>query len=52
VSNQVNLDYYYILGKGPPATLEENYRQSWNARGDILVDLGMLSQSLELAKLA
>jgi hypothetical protein len=52
LSNQMDLDYYYILGKGPPATLVENYRQSWNGRADILVDLSMLRGALELSKIA
>jgi capsular polysaccharide biosynthesis protein len=52
LSNQMDLDYYYILGKGLPATLSENYRQSWNARADILVDLSSLRDTLELSKIA
>jgi capsular polysaccharide biosynthesis protein len=52
LSNQMNLDYYYILGKGPPAALEENYRQSWNASADIVVDLSALKGALELSRLA
>jgi capsular polysaccharide biosynthesis protein len=52
LSNQMNLDYYYILGKASRATLREDYRQSWNARADILVDLQTLSRALELAKIA
>ena len=51
LSNQMNLDYYYILGKGPPATLHENYRQSWNARADIVVDLSTLRGALALSKI-
>jgi capsular polysaccharide biosynthesis protein len=51
LSNQMNLDYYYILGKGPPATLLENYQQSWNAKADITVDLSTLSRALELSKI-
>ncbi len=50
LSNQLSLDYYYILGMGPPATLMENYQQSWNSRVDITVDLAVLREALELAK--
>ena len=52
LSNQMNLDYYYILGKGLPATLLGNYRQSWNARADITVELSTLSRALELSNIA
>jgi capsular polysaccharide biosynthesis protein len=52
LSNQMDLDYYYILGEGPQASLTENYRQSWNARADILVDLPRLKDTLELSKIA
>jgi len=49
ISNQLDLDYYYLLGKGHPATLESNYPQSWDARSDIEVDLGVLERTLTLA---
>jgi len=49
LSNQLNLDYYYLLGKGPPATLNSDYPQSWDARADIEVDLEMLERTLKLA---
>jgi capsular polysaccharide biosynthesis protein len=52
LSNQMDLDYYYILGKGPPETLCENYRQSWNSKADILVDFSTLRGALELSKIA
>jgi capsular polysaccharide biosynthesis protein len=46
LSNALNLDYYYMLGKGDPATLGTDYPQSWDARADIEVDLGLLEQTL------
>jgi capsular polysaccharide biosynthesis protein len=49
LSNQLHLDYYYILGKGSPATLDPNYPQSWDARTDIEVDLELLERTLTLA---
>jgi capsular polysaccharide biosynthesis protein len=52
LSNQLSLDYYYILGSGSPESLKEDYQQTWNSRADITVDLGALSGALELAGLA
>ena len=49
ISNQLHLDYYYLLGKGHPATFESNYPQSWDARSDIEVDLGVLERTFILA---
>jgi capsular polysaccharide biosynthesis protein len=49
LSNQQRLDYYYMLGKGPPATLEADYSQSWDARADIEIDLQNLEKTLVLA---
>jgi capsular polysaccharide biosynthesis protein len=49
ICNQLNLDYYYLLGKGDPATLNSNYPQSWNHSIDIEVDLNTLEKTLELA---
>jgi capsular polysaccharide biosynthesis protein len=52
LASQVNLDYYYVLGKGPAESHEENYHQSWDARADITVDLMTLRKTLEMAGLA
>lgn len=49
LSNQMKLDYYYLLGKGPSATLDTDYLQSWDARTDIEVDLELLERTLVLA---
>jgi capsular polysaccharide biosynthesis protein len=49
--NELKLDYYYILGEGPPETQDDSYQQSWNARADIVVDLSSLRQALEMAGL-
>jgi capsular polysaccharide biosynthesis protein len=49
LSNQLQLDYYYLLAKGPPATLDPDYPQSWDARTDIEVDLELLERTLTLA---
>jgi capsular polysaccharide biosynthesis protein len=51
LSNQLNLDYYYLLGNGPAATLDPDYLQSWDARADIEVDLEMLERTLKLANI-
>jgi capsular polysaccharide biosynthesis protein len=51
LSSQLNLDYYYLLGTGDPATLDVNYPQSWDARADIEVDLDLLQRTLTLANL-
>jgi capsular polysaccharide biosynthesis protein len=50
--NQLNLDYYYILGEGLPETQDDSYQQTWNARADIIVDLSILRQVLETSGLA
>jgi capsular polysaccharide biosynthesis protein len=52
LASQLNLDYYYIVGKGSPETQQEDYQQSWNARADIVVDLSILQKALELSGLA
>jgi capsular polysaccharide biosynthesis protein len=49
LSNQLGLDYYYVLGKGLSAAREPNYAQTWNARTDIEIDLDCLRSTLELA---
>jgi capsular polysaccharide biosynthesis protein len=49
LSNRLGLDYYYMLGKGSPATLERDYSQSWDAHQDIEVDLNVLEKTLTLA---
>jgi len=49
LSNRLGLDYYYMLGKGSPATLERDYPQSWDAHQDIEVDLNVLEKTLTLA---
>lgn len=51
LSNQLGLDYYYLLGKGSPATLDTDYPQSWDARADIEVDLNLLQETLTMAKI-
>jgi hypothetical protein len=45
----LHLDYYYLLGKGSPATLDTDYPQSWDAREDIEVDMELLERTLTLA---
>ena len=42
ISNQLGLDYYYLLGKGHSTTRDPDYLQSWDARTDIEVDLDVL----------
>jgi capsular polysaccharide biosynthesis protein len=49
LSNRLDLDYYYMLGKGKLTTLESDYPQSWDAHQDIEVDLNVLEQTLTLA---
>jgi capsular polysaccharide biosynthesis protein len=49
LSNQLGLDYYYMLGEGSPVTLEADYKQSWDSREDIRVDVDVLRQTLALA---
>ena len=51
IANQVGLDYYYLLGKGPAAALEPGLLQSWNASTNIEVDLEVLQQTLALAEI-
>jgi len=51
LSNQLKLDYYYLLGKGSPASQGSDYPQSWDARADIHVDLEMLERTLALANI-
>jgi capsular polysaccharide biosynthesis protein len=51
ICNRVDLDYYYLLGNGDPATLETDYAQSWDARSDIDVDLAGLEKTLDLANI-
>jgi capsular polysaccharide biosynthesis protein len=51
LSNQLNLDYYYLLGNGHPAAHGSDYPQSWDARTDIQVDLEMLERTLALANI-
>jgi capsular polysaccharide biosynthesis protein len=49
LSNRLDLDYSYMLGKGKLTTLESDYPQSWDAQQDIEVDLNVLGQTLTLA---
>ena len=49
ICTQLNLDYYYLLGKGRPESLLPDYPQSWNAAINIEVDLAALQQTLDLA---
>jgi capsular polysaccharide biosynthesis protein len=49
LSNQMKLDYYYLLGNGPVGSLEPDYPQSWDAEADIEVNLGLLESTLKLA---
>jgi capsular polysaccharide biosynthesis protein len=51
LSSQLNLDYYYLLGKGRPLVHDADYPQSWNAQADIEVDLHMLERTLALANI-
>ncbi len=51
LSNQLGLDYYYVLGKGSSETKDPGYAQSWNARTDIEVDLESLRDTLSLANI-
>ncbi len=47
--SRLKLDYYYLLGTAAPETRARDYPQSWDARADITVDIGELSQTLTLA---
>jgi capsular polysaccharide biosynthesis protein len=49
LSNVLDLEYYYVLGQGDPATLDPDYPQSWDSHTDIVVDLDTLEQTLVLA---
>ncbi len=49
LSNQLGLDYYYMLGDGSPGTFEADYEQSWDSREDIRVNVDLLQQTLTLA---
>jgi Glycosyltransferase 61 len=49
ISAMLGLDYYYLLGNGPPSSSDADYHQSWNASADIEVDLNRLRETLELA---
>jgi capsular polysaccharide biosynthesis protein len=49
ISNQIGLDYYYLLGKGTAESWDQHYPQSWSARSDIEVDLRALESTLDLA---
>jgi capsular polysaccharide biosynthesis protein len=51
ISNQIGLDYYYLLGKGPPESHDPDYPQSWDASADIEVDLAVLDETLDLANI-
>ena len=52
LSNQLGLEYYYLLGKGDPATRNSDYEQSWEALTDIEIELDMLKRTLELANIS
>ena len=49
ISAMLGLDYYYLLGNGPPSSSDMDYRQSWDAHTDIEVDLDRLRETLALA---
>jgi capsular polysaccharide biosynthesis protein len=49
ISSQLSLDYYYVLGKGPPEALNPDYEQAWDGFKDIEVDLNSLEKTLDLA---
>lgn len=49
LSNQLGLDYYYLLGSGSRESQDENYEQSWNAFEDIVVDMKILEKTLRMA---
>jgi capsular polysaccharide biosynthesis protein len=49
ISSQLGLDYYYLLGKGAPETLDPDYQQAWDGFKDIEVDLSLLEKTLDLA---
>jgi capsular polysaccharide biosynthesis protein len=49
LSNQLGLDYYYMLGKGSAHSHAPDYPQSWDSHADIEVDLATLEESLDLA---
>jgi hypothetical protein len=52
LSNQIGLDYYYMLGKGHPATRTADYEQSWDHSVDIEIELDVLAKTLDLANVA
>jgi capsular polysaccharide biosynthesis protein len=52
ISSQLGLDYYYLLGKGSPATQDSDYEQAWDGFKDIEVDLSLLEKTLDLAKVS
>jgi hypothetical protein len=49
ISNQMGLDYYYMLGKGSLASQDADYDQSWDTHADIDVDIKLLEQTLDIA---
>jgi Glycosyltransferase 61 len=49
ISSQLGLDYYYLLGKGSPATRNPDYEQTWDGFKDIEVELSLLEETLDLA---
>ena len=49
ISNQLDLDYYYMLGTGPAAITDPNYTQAWDTHTDIEVDLDTLKKTLVMA---
>jgi capsular polysaccharide biosynthesis protein len=51
LASQCRLDYYYVIGAGPPETKGEDYQQSWSPRANIVVDLSILRKALDLAGL-
>jgi hypothetical protein len=50
--NQLNLSYYYIIGKANASTVDSNYQQTWNAMADIEVDIGILASTLKMANVS
>lgn len=50
ISTLLGLDYYYMLGNGPPSSGDVDYPQKWDASANVEVDLDRLRKTLALAK--
>jgi capsular polysaccharide biosynthesis protein len=50
--NQLDLCYYYMIGRGGPNTLNSDYPQTWDPRADIKVDLEILEKTLKMANVS